>query len=64
MVKHIPIDDPYSSSYAPELEGETVETFMRKSIGCLAGLQLIEAACKVAFGEYCYELIECIQLIS
>ena len=54
MVKHVPINDPYSSPYAPELEGETVESFMKKNIDCLAGLQLIEAACKVAFGEYWY----------
>lgn len=50
MAARVPITDPYSSPYAAQLDGETVDTFMRKHMSCEASLQLIDVACKAAFG--------------
>ena len=49
-MKKVPINDPYSSDYAAELDGMTVEMMIKKHMSNEAGHQVIEAACKVAFG--------------
>ncbi|CAL4096469.1 unnamed protein product, partial [Meganyctiphanes norvegica] len=50
IAARVPIQDPYSSPYAIELDGETVDSWMRKHIQSKAVLDLIDAACRVAFG--------------
>ncbi|XP_076038910.1 putative flavin-containing monoamine oxidase A isoform X3 [Oratosquilla oratoria] len=50
MAKKVPIQDPYSSPYAEELEGLTVEAFIRKHTSSLEVVEVLDVACKVAFG--------------
>lgn len=50
LAAKVPITDPYSSQYAAQLDGETVDTFMRKSISSKAAMEVIDISCKAAFG--------------
>ncbi|XP_063600227.1 probable flavin-containing monoamine oxidase A isoform X2 [Penaeus indicus] len=50
MAAQTPIEDPYKSPYARELDGHTVDSFARKHITCEVTVRLIDVACKVAFG--------------
>ncbi|KAK7019792.1 hypothetical protein SK128_021483 [Halocaridina rubra] len=45
-----PITDPYSSPHAAELDGETIDSFMRKNFSNKAVMELVDAAIKTTFG--------------
>ncbi|XP_047502398.1 probable flavin-containing monoamine oxidase A [Penaeus chinensis] len=50
MATQTPMEDPRRSPYARDLEGHTVDSFARKDLTCEAAVQLIDVACKAAFG--------------
>nr|XP_027230105.1 probable flavin-containing monoamine oxidase A [Penaeus vannamei] len=50
MAAQTPTQDPYGSPHAQELDGLTVDSFARKHLSCEAALQVVDVACKVAFG--------------
>lgn len=50
MAAQTPVQDPYSSPHAKDLDGHTVDSFARKHLTCEAAIQLIDVACKAAFG--------------
>lgn len=52
MAAETPITDPYSSPHAAELDGETVESFMKKHMSSVPAREAIDVACKAAFGRY------------